>query len=117
MVNTQSPSEGKFKLQPLKEKANDVIEAGLSGYSEEKIAFFQTTVLDKSQSIDWILESFREGNRMVLIDIRPLRAKKNDELKRAIDRLKLQVEKTGSIMQLDDNWVMLLPNSIKFSRA
>ncbi|MFH0961570.1 MAG: hypothetical protein V1820_02705 [archaeon] len=112
MVTTNAP-DGKFKLRPLKEKSDDVLEAGLVEGVNEKIAFFQTTVLDKMPAVEWILDSFREGNRAILIDIRPLRAKKGEELRRAVDRLKLQVEKTGNIMQLDENWLLLMPAGIK----
>lgn len=112
MVTTNAP-DGKFKLKPLKEKSDDVLEAGLSGPADEKIAFFQTTVLDKMPAVEWILDSFREGNRAILIDIRPIRSKKGEDLRRAVDRLKLQVEKTGKIMQLDENWLLLIPEGIK----
>jgi SepF-like predicted cell division protein (DUF552 family) len=114
MVTTSQDPSGKFKLQPLKDKSDDVIEVGLSEAEGEKKAFLVSTKLEKSQSADWIIETYKQGNRVILIDIRPMKSTKNkaDELRRVVDRIKLQVEKTGQIMQLDDNWLMILPKDI-----
>jgi hypothetical protein len=120
MVTTSSEG-GKFKLQPLKEKSDDVVEVGLRPEGQEKQFFFQTSVLDKMQKVEWVLDAFKEGNRILLLDIRPLKSNKSkvDELRRAIDRLKLQVEKTGRLgpVEKDGNWLLLVPKDVEFVNA
>lgn len=113
MVSTNQ-SSGKFRLEPIKDKSDDVLEVGLAGEDAEKRAFVVVLKLEKPQSVDWILESYKSGSRVILVDMRPMKTAKSkaDDLKRAVDRLRIQVEKNGRIMQLEESWLLLLPNDI-----
>ncbi len=115
MVTTSQDPSGKFRLKPLKDKSDDVMEVGLAGQDDEKKYVVEVKVLSKLQDVDWCIEAYKKGNRMIMINTQPMTTAKNKEgeLKRAEDRIKLQVEKTGRIMRLGGTWLLLIPNEIE----
>ncbi len=101
-----------------KEEEPEYIEIDLEKKSKDSHIFVKTFVLKNYDDINPILNALREGNTIVVIDIKGLKSKDVIELKRVISKIKKTVEALeGSIVGFGENIVLATPSFAIITRG
>jgi SepF-like predicted cell division protein (DUF552 family) len=78
----------------------------------------RTFVLDDFEDVKDIVDSYREGSTICLVNIRPLKDKDVVELKRAINKLKKTCDASnGDIAGFGDDYLVITPGFAEIYRS
>jgi len=100
------------------EVTSEYIEIDLGNESGESKISVKTFVLKVYDDINPILNALREGDNIVVVDIKQLKAKDVVELKRVISKIKKTVEALeGSIAGFGENVVIATPSFARIEKG
>ena len=100
------------------EATSEYIEIDLGNESPNSKISVKTFVLKVYDDINPILNALREGDNIVVIDIKQLKAKDVVELKRVISKIKKTVEALeGSIAGFGENVVIATPSFARIEKG
>jgi SepF-like predicted cell division protein (DUF552 family) len=100
------------------EVSSEYIEIDLGNESADSKISIKTFVLKVYDDINPILNALREGDNIVVIDIKQLKAKDVVELKRVISKVKKTVEALeGSIAGFGENVVIATPSFARIEKG
>jgi len=102
-----------------KEKAEDYIEVVPVEKAEESKILIRIFVLKDSSDVKAIVDTLREGNTIVFIDIREFKKMKDIvELKKVINRIKSVVNAiNGDIVGVGGDWIIATPSFARIWRV
>ncbi|MEM0333256.1 MAG: cell division protein SepF [Candidatus Aenigmatarchaeota archaeon] len=100
------------------EKVKDYIEIVPIKKAEETKIWVRVFVLKDSSDVKAVVDTLREGNTIVFIDIRKLKEEKDIvELKKVINRIKSVINAiNGDIVGVGNDWIIATPSFAKIWR-
>lgn len=108
------PSEDEI---PENEGVEEYVELNTETDSEGKKLIVRPYVMHEFEDIKDILDAFREGSMIALINIKPLKDKDMIELQRAISKLKKTCENVdGEIAGFGEDWIVITPAKVNIYR-
>lgn len=89
----------------------------LEGRKYDQKLQVKTYALTEFEDIKKISKSVREGQSVVLVDLKPLKEKDIIDLKRSVNKLKaVSQEVQGDIAGLSGDWIVMTPGGITVER-
>jgi len=107
-----------FRGKKEQEQEEDYIEVIPTRKPEEAKIYVRVFVLKEFSDVKAVVDTLREGNTIVFVDIRYLRDSKDiTEFKRAINRIKNVVEAIGGdIVGVGNEWIIATPSFARIYR-
>ncbi|MEM1687967.1 MAG: cell division protein SepF [Nanopusillaceae archaeon] len=101
-----------------REETKDYIEVVPIKKAEETKIWVRVFVLKDSSDVKAVVDTLREGNTIVFIDIRKLKEEKDIvELKKVINRIKSVINAiNGDIVGVGNDWIIATPSFAKIWR-
>jgi len=85
--------------------------------TEEVKVYIRVFVLKEFSDVKAVVDTLREGNYIVFVDIRRLRDRDIVELKKVINRIKKTVEAiNGDIVSVGNEWIIATPSFARIYR-
>jgi SepF-like predicted cell division protein (DUF552 family) len=93
------------------------LDTSLEGNSKNKI-LVRTFNLTDFADVKPIIDALREGNTIIILNIRPLKDKDMIEMKRAVNKIKKTVDAVeGDIAGFNDDYIIVTPNIAEIYRS
>ena len=103
------------KIDGTEESGEDYVT--LEGRKYDQKLQVRTFALTEFDDVKKISKCVREGQSVVLVDLKPLKEKDIIDLKRSVNKLKaLTQEVQGDIAGLSGDWVVMTPGGISVER-
>jgi len=101
---SQKAEEGYIEVTPVHE-------------TEEVKVYVRVFVLKDVSDVKAVVDTLREGNYIVFVDVRRLRDKEIVELKKVVNRIKKTVEAmNGDIISVGNEWIIATPSFVRIYR-
>jgi SepF-like predicted cell division protein (DUF552 family) len=108
-----------FRKQEREESKHEegYIEVTPTHETEEVKVFVRVFVLKDVSDVKAVVDTLREGNYIVFVDVRRLRDKEIVELKKVVNRIKKTVEAmNGDIISVGNEWIIATPSFVRIYR-
>ncbi len=109
--------ENNNNLDEEEEQEYVELDTSLEGNSKNKI-LVRTFNLTDFADVKPIIDALREGNTIIILNIRPLKDKDMIEMKRAVNKIKKTVDAVeGDIAGFNDDYIIVTPNIAEIYRS
>ncbi|HIP66582.1 MAG TPA: cell division protein SepF [Candidatus Nanopusillus sp.] len=99
------------------EEKEGYIEVVPTQTAEEVKVYVRVFVLKEFSDVKAVVDTLREGNYIVFVDVRKLRDRDIVELKKVVNRIKKTVEAlNGDIVSVGNEWIIATPSFARIYR-
>ncbi len=100
-----------------KEANDDYVEVNVNNKENKNKILIKYFILEDYNDMKPILDYIREGNSIILANIKPLKSKDMSDLKRAISKIKKTCEAVGGdIVGIDEYFILIYPDYAEISK-